>query len=179
MAVLVEAISLVIRSDALLATFDDWHAFKQTVPNATLCADGELVRIGFMTAEDVQHSVQALESRGLRYIEAGEARDMVVVDQFRGPVGKCDWVEFGRIALDNAGKQQVAACRLAGSRSNTLMKPDGWTYQESLSRSYGFSSRQSGKDGLRFLRHESGIDVYWNELTGKEVFVGRTSDEPS
>lgn len=179
MAVLVEAITLVIRSDALLAAFDDWQAFKQTVPNATLCADGELVRIGFMTPEDARHRVQALESRGLRYIEGGQAKDMVVVDQLRGPLVMCDWIEFGRIALDDAGKQQVAACRLAGSRSNTLMKPDGWTYQDSLSRSYGFSSRQSGKDGLRFLRHESGLDVYWNELTGREVFVGRTNDERS
>lgn len=179
MAVLVEAISLVIRSDALLAAFDDWQAFKQTVPNATLCADGELVRIGFMTPEDVQRSVQALESRGLRYLEAGQAKDMVVVDQLRGPLVKCDWIDFGHISLDAAGKERVAACRLSGSTLQTLMKPDGWQFKESLSRNYGFSPTGAVNNGLKFLRHQDGIDVYWNELTGKEVFVGRTTHEPS
>jgi hypothetical protein len=28
---------------------------------------------------------------------------------------------------------------------------------------------------LRFLRREGGLDVYFNELTGEEVFVGRTA----
>ena len=180
MAVLIEAISLVIRGDALLAVFEnDWQAFTRTVPNATLCADGELVRIGFMTPEDARHYVETLESRGLRYLEAGQAKDMVVVDQLRGPLVKCDWIDFGHINLDDAGEERIAACRLSGSTLQTLMKPDGWQFKSSLSRSYEFAPSAVANKGLKFLRHENGLNVYWSELSGREVFVGRSTREPS
>jgi hypothetical protein len=29
---------------------------------------------------------------------------------------------------------------------------------------------------MKFLRHENGLDIYHNPLTGKEAFVGRTGD---
>jgi len=29
---------------------------------------------------------------------------------------------------------------------------------------------------MKFLRHENGLDVYLNQLTGKEVYMGRTAD---
>ena len=32
------------------------------------------------------------------------------------------------------------------------------------------------KTTLRFLRHENGLDVYHDVLTGKELYVGRTTD---
>lgn len=52
MAVLIEANSVVIRADRLLSVIGSWEAFKQQIPNRTLCADGELVRVGFMLSED-------------------------------------------------------------------------------------------------------------------------------
>ena len=52
--------------------------------------------------------------------------------------------------------------------------PDGWEYEKSLSSSYGFAPSEHIEKGLKFLRHEDGKDVYFNELTGKEVYVGRT-----
>jgi len=30
---------------------------------------------------------------------------------------------------------------------------------------------------LKFLRSEDGLDVYWSELSGKEVYIGRTNRE--
>jgi len=30
---------------------------------------------------------------------------------------------------------------------------------------------------LIFLRHEGGVDVYWNEPTKTEVYIGRTGDK--
>jgi hypothetical protein len=29
---------------------------------------------------------------------------------------------------------------------------------------------------LEFLRREDGLDVYFNKLTGKEVYIGRTGE---
>jgi hypothetical protein len=55
MSVLIEAISVVMRADELLKKFPGgWDAFKGIVPNQTLCADNEIVRVGFMTPQDVE-----------------------------------------------------------------------------------------------------------------------------
>jgi hypothetical protein len=178
MAVLIEAISVVIRTDALLEAFNnDWGQFKNTVPNATLCADGELVRLGFMTPEDAEHYVKRLEAQGLGHLEDGRTKNIVIVDQLRGPLAPCDWIEFGHISLDAGATQRVAACRLKGSTSPTLTKPDGWRFENSLSCSYGFTPTQSVGKALKFLRNENGLDVYWSELSGKEVYVGRPRRE--
>lgn len=175
MAVLAEGISVVIRCDRLLAAFDnDWHAFKAIVPNRTLCADNELVRVGFMAPADVEGFVDLLRGRGLTYLVDGFAKDLVVVDQLRGPLVRCDWIEFGRISLDGDPNKKVAACRLAGSSQSVVVMPEGWRFEQSLSVSFGFVPNEHVDKSLRFVRRQDGLDVYKNALTGREVFIGRT-----
>jgi hypothetical protein len=54
MAVLVEAISVLVRHDAILRRFKGgWSAFCSLIPNAAWCHDDALSRIGFMTPSDV------------------------------------------------------------------------------------------------------------------------------
>lgn len=54
MAVLIEAISVVVRKDAIEKRFPGgWDSFLDEIPNNTLCTDGELVRVGFMSPQDV------------------------------------------------------------------------------------------------------------------------------
>lgn len=66
MTVLIEAISVVIRADRLLDVYPGgWDAFRNDVPNATMCADNELVRVGFMTPQDVEDYVGKLSDIGL------------------------------------------------------------------------------------------------------------------
>ncbi|MGO9546386.1 MAG: hypothetical protein ACLPPF_16520 [Rhodomicrobium sp.] len=174
MAVLIEAISVVIRADILLERFPGgWEAFRSLAPNQTLCADGELTRIGFMRPSDVEEFVSSLSKHDIIYQEQGKARDLVVVDQMRGPLAPCDWVEFGHLNLGSDPTKRVAACRKIGSPSQQIVTPDGWTFNASLS-SYGFVPSEQLYKSLKFLRREGELDVYLNELTGKEVFVGRT-----
>jgi hypothetical protein len=174
MAVLIEAISVVIRADALLAAYkDDWDAFKDTVPNETMCADGGLVRVGFMSPEDVEGYVRKLSEAGLIYLDDGAAKDLVVVDQMRGPMVPCEWIEFGHVNLDNDPSKRVAVCSLEGSTQSDLLQPEGWTFAGSLSESFGFAPNQHIEKSLTFLRRENGLDVYLNQVTGKEVYVGR------
>jgi hypothetical protein len=176
MAVLAEGISVVIRADRLLAAFEsDWGAFKAIVPNKTLCADDELVRVGFMVPVDVKAFVDGLAARGLTYVADGAAQDLVVVDQMRGPLVRCDWVEFGQIRLGGDPKQRVAACRLVGSTQSVVITPEGWSFEKSVSSSFGFVPNEQGEKSLTFLRYQDGMEVYHNRLTGKEVFSGRTS----
>ncbi len=85
MAVLIEAISVVVRADSLLKSFNgNWEAFKEIVPNQTLCADNEIVRVGFMTPTDVESFINKLEKHGLVFIGNGESLDTCVVDQIKG-----------------------------------------------------------------------------------------------
>lgn len=176
MAVIVEGISVVIRCDRLLTAFgNDWAAFKRIVPNRTLCADNELVRVGFMVPADVKTFVEILQSSGLAYLVDGAAKDLIVIDQLRGPVVKCDWVEFGHVNLAGELKKWVAACQLSGSRQSRVFTPEGWVFEESLSSSFGFVPNEHIEKSLTLKRGEDNLEVYYNRLTGKEVYVGRSS----
>jgi hypothetical protein len=51
-AVLIEAICVVVRRDSIDRSFNGgWAGFCSCVPNATLCTDEKLARIGFMDPE--------------------------------------------------------------------------------------------------------------------------------
>ena len=174
MAVLIEAISVVIKADAVLSAFSgDWEAFKKIVPNETLCADNEIIRVGFMAPDDVQAFIEKLESYGLRFLRDGKALDIAVADQQRGFSTECSWAEFGHVNIGH-GKQRVAACRLVGSTLNQTVTPPGWEYENSLSASFAFVPTEHAEKGMKYLRHENGLDVYLNPITGEEVYVGRT-----
>jgi hypothetical protein len=172
MAVLCEAISLVVRAKPLMAAFRSSDAFKCVVPNETLAADNELIRVGFMTPEDSRAFAEQLETRGLRYVVDGAARDMVIIDQISGPAIRCDWVEFGHVSING---HRIAAARLVGSTFHKLFTPEGWQFEGSLTQSFVFVPTGAVSKSLRFLRSENGLDIYLNLLTGKEVYVGRTS----
>jgi hypothetical protein len=176
MAILIEAISVVIRVETLFARFPGgWEAFCTLVPNSTLCSDNELVRVGFMVPADVEAFVKRLEAEGLVYVVNGDAQDLVVVDQLRGPMANCGWIEFGWINLDGDTKRRVAAARLVGGSERKLWMPEGWRWEESLSRQFAFVPDGAQERSLTFLRYDNGLDVYFNRLAGKEVYVGRSA----
>lgn len=184
MAVLVEAISVIVRRDAINARFSGgWRQFLATVPNSTLCSDEDLARVGFMSPPDIEAFVRRLEKGGLTFVRDGQAVDIAVVDQMRGPTMPAEWLEFARLSLGGT-ENKVAACWLfegpriaAGihmpSKGMTLATPDGWTYEESLSANFKFVENEDMQEKLNFLRHEDGTDVYLDRSTGKEVYVGR------
>lgn len=178
MAVLIEAISVVVRADALLSKFHGgWDAFKERIPNQTLCADNEIARVGFMSPSDVESFVRLLERSGLTYLEDGQAIDLVVADQLHGLSSPCAWAEFGHVNLGNDPKQRIAACRFAGSPNMQVVTPPGWTFESSLSRSFGFAPTEHIDRSLKYLRHENGLDVCLNSVTGEEVYIGRTGED--
>ena len=176
MAVLIEATSVVIRGDALLQKFPGgWDAFKRIVPNQTLCADNEIVRVGFMSPQDVESFVKKLQSAGLAFLRDGESIDIAVADQMRGLTTKCTWLEFGRVDMNGKG-QRVAACRLVGSQHMQVITPPDWKFDGSLSSTFAFVPNEHVEKGMKYLRHENGLDVYFNPITGKEMYVGRTGE---
>jgi len=79
--------------------------------------------------------VTGLESLGFTYLSNGDPRDIVVADQMRG-----SWPNaIGRISAEliNAWTNSLGA-QLKGTTSRRIFCPDGWTYEDSLSQSYGF-----------------------------------------
>ena len=176
MAVLVESISVIIKAESIHQKYPGgWEAFREIVPNQTLCADNELVRIGFMTPTDVESFISKLQSAGLVFSITGEASDIAVADQMRGFTTKCCWAEFGRTSIGANRNQEISACRLIGSKVMQVVTPPSWKFEGSLSQTYGFvPNSQVSQTGFKFLRHENGLDVYFDSLSGKEVFVART-----
>lgn len=176
MAILVEGISVITKVQEIHKRVPGgWEGFKRLIPNNTLCSDNEIARVGFMTPDDVQAFIAELENHSLVFQSNGESIDIAVADQLHGLTTKCSWLEFGHINLDNDPKKRVAACRLVGSVEQQFFTPDNWSFDNSLSSSYGFSPTSADKKGLKFLRHENGLDVYLSELTGEEVYIGRTN----
>ncbi|MDE0004428.1 MAG: hypothetical protein OXQ29_17200 [Rhodospirillaceae bacterium] len=175
MAVLIEGISVVIRVDAIKSRYPGgWEAFKANAPNATCCSDRELVRVGFMAPRDARDFVKSLEDLGLIYLEGGTARDMVAVDQLKGPAAPCETIECGYMFLEDDPERRVLVARLNGSKQELVYTPDDWMFETSLTRSFGYVPEEKRDKSLTFLRHENGLDVYLNAVTGTEVFVGRT-----
>lgn len=192
MAVLCEGISVIVRRDSIDEYFaGGWEAFEALVPNATLCTDGELARVGFMEPGGVEHFVSDLVLRGLVfYGDECHPEDIAVADQVRGLTRPCDWLEYGRFGVGENPEDKVAMCWLyEGKRdlpgvirlkslSMELHAPPGWRYQGSLSQQFGFVPDEDRKDRLKFLRSEEKLDVYLDRATGKEVFVGRSGRTP-
>ena len=179
MAVLVEAISVVIKADAIVQHYPGgWSAFEANPPNGTLCADGELVRLGFMVPADAKAFVDRLSEHGIRYLVDGKAADLIVVDQQRGFAALCDWADFRHGPIDGAPKKRVAACSLADSKVRELVTPDGWQYEESLSSKHGFVESGWVPEFMDYLGQENGLDVYRDLETGKKMYVGRTTQQP-
>ena len=175
MPVLIEAISVVVRRDAIESKFlGGWEAFMGWVANRTLCADADIARVGFMAPADVKHFVDELQTVGLTYLANGRAVDIVVADQQRGLAAPCDWAEVGRVESDSLGGT-VMACRFVGSTDSTLVTPDGWTFERSLSHQFTFAEQGRVPEYLDFVRSEGSVDVYRDLRTDELVYIGRTS----
>jgi tetratricopeptide (TPR) repeat protein len=175
MAVLVEGISVVVRRGVIMRRYPrGWLKFMVDAPNKTLCADSELARIGFMHPDDVGAFVRRLEGLGFVFLDQqGSAVDIVVVDQLEGPTTPCSWLEFFHEQVPGGGA--VAAARLVGSEDGTLICPDDWEYERSLSAQFKFYPGGQS-DELALSRRESNMDVFRNRFSDEEEFVARTRD---
>ena len=54
-----------------------------------------------------------------------------------------------------------------------MTTPTGWKFENSLSCTYCFVPTGYLDKVARFLRKEAGGEIYWDELAGAEMFVGR------
>ena len=146
MAVLIEAISVVVRRDAIDKKMaGGWAHFKQVIPNMTFCHDDEVARVGFLDPSSVGEFIEQLNSYGLTYLKDDVPIDMIVVDQQGGPAVKCDWIQFARVRFEDS---KVAMAWLwEGSRGFgihmpatglKMATPPDWRFDGSLSKKFEF-----------------------------------------
>jgi hypothetical protein len=87
MAVLIEGISVVVIRKAIESRCrGGWEGFVSLVPNRTLCTDGELARVGFMSPDATREFIADLEDAGLVFEASNRPMDMTVIDQQQGPL---------------------------------------------------------------------------------------------
>ena len=97
MSVLAKAISVVVSKAAVDRGYPGGlAALRREAPAETFCTDGILVRAGFDRLSEARGFIGHLSWRGLRPESGGLAADCVVVDEVRGPLSRCLWLEFGR-----------------------------------------------------------------------------------
>jgi hypothetical protein len=193
MAVLVEAISVIVRLDAVKTRFSGgWREFIGCVKNSTLCYDECLARVGFMSPNDADAFVKRIVGGGLTFLRDGQAVDIAIVDQIRGPIMPVDWLEFAYMNLAGT-ENKVAICwvfegerrgdgihmSLSADRTMTLATPDGWVYERSLSANSKFVKNEEMQENVKLMRHENGQDIYLDLSTGKELYIGRTKGNKS
>lgn len=181
MAVLVEAISVVVRRSRIDAVYPGgWPQFERDCPNGTLCADAELARLGFLSPAEIGEAISWLEENGLRFHDGEQAVDLVVVDQLRGPTTRCDWLEFARFRTDAAGGRISAAwlydrprsgagLHLEDGTSIQIATPAGWVYETSMSHRFGFAPAEGVTDTARFLADEP-FEIVVHEGSGRRAF---------
>lgn len=160
MSVLVEAISIVVRRDALERAYRGGvAAYEADCPNQTFCADEHLTRVGFMTPDDARYFVEHLEDRGLTFLDGERSVDIAVLFQGRGLMMPCDWIEHGR------HPDGYEMCWLAGTEPGSPAVPEGWTPDRSRR-----IHRVSTEGEATHIR--PGIEP------GDELYVGRVYEDP-
>jgi hypothetical protein len=172
MAVLIEILCVIIRRDAIERSFrGGWAAFARSpTPNRVVCCDEDLVCFGFMALEDARAYISVLEAAGLTCIRDGQAADIVLVHQQAGLSWPAPWLEVGHLTIQG---RPVLAGWLAGKPPDCLAVPPGWRYEGSATERPCSAGEGDDGDCRKFLRHERGVDIYLDLLTGKEVYVGR------
>jgi tetratricopeptide (TPR) repeat protein len=109
---------------------------------------------------------QQLEEKGFRGMSEGRCVDFCIVDQVHGPIGPCDWFEWGRHS------DGFHIGWLAGTEPGAIYVPTGWTVEDSLNLD-ALEERDAtrDRDGLEFVREGDDLDVFRDPSTGEEVYL--------
>ncbi len=183
MAVLVEAISVIVREQTITEKMKGGlEAYMAGIPNSTHCTDGILHRVGFMTPGDVRAYMDDLMAGGLLFERDGCCVDFAVVDMLRGPMVRCDWLRVARAPFfsgypqfDNCSEDFTFARIVTGGEEKDwgLAVPEGWTPDRAL---HGRNFVPQEETGRRIidLGRDGDVEKKWHAEGGRIVYVGRT-----
>lgn len=120
MSVICESISVIVRVDVLdLRHHGGAEGCRRAAPSPTYCSDGVLARVGFSSLDEAGWWIRVLRAKGLQQPRGGRAVDVVVVDEERGVLMPCDWIE-------TAVTGGVRRAWAVGGPEGALAVPAGW-----------------------------------------------------
>ena len=171
MSVLIEAISVIIQRRAIEDRYPGGlSGFLEAQPNAMVCYDDHLVRIGFMDPRDVRDYISQLEARGLVFDPDGGGGDLCFVDQLQGLTGDCDWLVSEHWVL--GPDAEVSSVRHADDDSTGLALPGDWKFEGSFSDKFIYVPAEEMSERLKPLGEEDGVRAFLDRQTGKKVYLG-------
>ena len=160
MSVLVEALTVTVKNQTIESLIQGGvDAFQEYVPNATFRTDRSLSAVSFMDPQSTGNFVDALQEVGLIFVEDGNAQDIAVIDQHRGPTAQCDWLGFDKT------EEGFSIAWLVGHPQGVMAVYDNWEPNNDLSFREGHI-----EETMKFLQKEDGLDVYIDLETGQECF---------
>lgn len=177
MAVLVEAISVLVTHSALQERFPGGQAaYQQTCPNSSYCSDGKICRVSFMVFEDAVRYTNALAKHGFAEPWSNGSREIAVVDESEGFLTPCDWLRIDlRTFLDDQGR--VFGATIAGLPDEepvTFSAPAQWR-----PRRFERVTKEDLEQNYEVLRVDRTPDnggtvvAYRHRETGGVIYVGR------
>ncbi len=159
MAVLAEMYSVIIRVSTLESYFPGGvQTYIETCPNQSLCCDGEICRVGFMSWADVETFGEYLEASGFN----PGAGAVAVTREDKGLVEPCDWLEFEHV-------DGTPVARLLGSTSDSLAIPPNWSPGDENELTHE-TEIQANWDRVD---KNGGVETYMHRETGQIRYVGR------
>lgn len=131
MAVLCDAISVIVSVAAIETHIPGGLEAYQRAAPSSFCTDGHLTRVGFMHRNDVAYWIGKLEDAGLVFVDDPSAEtpvaiDIAVVDQMVGPTCEVPWL----ITAVDAG---VRWAWLGSAGRGELVAHEGWSSDHSHS----------------------------------------------
>ncbi|MCF7787627.1 MAG: tetratricopeptide repeat protein [Prosthecobacter sp.] len=163
MAIAIEAFTVVVRNEAVQHRYPGGaEAFLMNVPNNTFCADDSLSRVDFMVESDAKMFFDELESLGL---DMSGGKDAVICDAFHQEIRPdCDWLQMGKY-------KQGTIAWIEGEEVKTIIGPPGWDPEVQR---LNYATIEEAAKRLKYLRNDDNVQVFWDTVAEREVFVGRT-----
>lgn len=169
MAIAIEGATIVARLDRIAELVDgglDGVRQLQVGTCSIAFTDDNLWRCSFMVDAEAIEFLDRLRQLGLNAIP-GPDPDVVLTNEFDLEVMPyCEWLKLARI-------QKAVIAWLDGTEPTSIVAHDGW----SLENGSGLERHSKADAGLEFLRREDGVEAYFDNKAGKEIYLARK--EPS
>ena len=175
MAVLIEGYSIIIHKAKALAKAEVLAALgaeDSTLHPMAICADDDLLRVGFLELSHAQEFLTLLETAGLTYKveESGQevALDMVMVTQFGELEVDCPWlsVQFTKI------KDNTLICLgvlKSDKPARAVAMPKHWSLDLSILKRFHEARTQHMLELYDLVNEEPMYDIYRHKEDGNTV----------
>lgn len=164
MAIAIEGFSVIARK-ASLEGVGGTDEFRNRVPNNTLIEDDDLARCAFMTEPDAREFLQSLFLLGLDTATPEEADVLMICEHTGEMTPPCRWLQVAKF------KRRLVGW-LDGVEPKSVVAPEGWDPE--VDSPLQWTPTAEAAERLRFLRRDENVEVFLDQRTGQEVFIGRT-----